>query len=134
MGFVLIDYSEFYFTSLQKGPFPPKRAGKFVQIRHFETEYLLLSPIELSPYHANIAGRFFSQQNVKGRFNKKQDHFECLDPEWEVTGGGMWTINETEKSLFLSGSSQAYGRYDGSGLRENIRGVKGFEGYSVSVE
>jgi hypothetical protein len=134
MGFVLIDYSELHYASLKSNKVPPKRTGKFIQIRHFETEYLLLSPIELSPYHANIAGRFFSREHIKGRFNKKQDHFEVLDPEWEVVGGGMWSINEKEKLLGLSGSSQAYGKYDRRGLREKILGVNGFEGYCVSAE
>ena len=133
MGFVLIDYSDIYYTSLHNSFVPLKRAGKFVQIRRFEDEYLLLSPVELTPYHANIAERFFSGRDVKGRLNKKKDHFECLDPEWDIIGGGMWSIDEKERSLHLSGRSQAYGRYDRSGLRENIISVRGLEGYSVKI-
>ena len=133
-NFVFIDYSGIYYTSLQNSSVPLKRSGKFVQIRHSGAEYLLLSPVELSPYHANIAEKFFSGQNISGMFNKKQDYFECFDPGWEITGGGIWSINEKEKSLYLSGSSQAYGKYDGSGLKENIVGVKGFEDYSVGID
>jgi hypothetical protein len=134
MSFVIIDYSELHFSSLKNAKLPFNRSGKFVQIRHFEAEYLLLSPIELSPYHANIAGRFFSKENIKGRFNKKKDYFELLDPEWEIVGGGMWTINEEEKSLVFFGSSQAYGKYDCGRLKENIFGLQGFKDYSVRTD
>ena len=134
MSFVLIDYSDTHFESLQKKSVPHKRTGKFVQIRHYDTEYLLLSPIELSTYHANIAERFFSQKDIKGRFNRKRDQFEALDPEWKVVGGGTWSINERDKTLELSGSSQAYGKYDRRGLREKIFRVKHLECYQVKVE
>jgi hypothetical protein len=79
---------------------PERRHGKFIQIRSDETEYLLLSPGDLSAYHANIVELFFSEKQIEGMYNGKQDYYEINAPGWKIIGGGMWAINETEKILY----------------------------------
>jgi len=133
MSFNLIDYSKVYFKSVLKTPVPARRDGKFIQVRNNNHEYLLLSPVELTAYHANIAERFFSGRGIGGRFNKKMDYYEVGDPEWEIIGGGMWSVDEGKKTLRLSGRSQAYGTYDSRGLAARISASGQFPGYSVET-
>ena len=56
MAFLLIDYSELYFTKIKKIDMPARRSGKFIQIQNEaeQREYLVLSPGELSVYHAKL--------------------------------------------------------------------------------
>jgi hypothetical protein len=56
MAFLLIDYSELYFTKIKKIDMPARRSGKFIQIQNEaeQSEYLVLSPGELSVYHKKL--------------------------------------------------------------------------------
>lgn len=123
MNFHFIDYSEVYFKTIAKKPIPSQRGGKFVQIVNHATgdEYLVLSPKELSIYHANIVERFcLLNGNIQGSYNAKKDFFEIQYPDWEVIGGGVWAINEKKKTLTLGGESKMYGRFDRSDMRRKI--------------
>ncbi len=134
MRFVLTDYSHFYYATLSRTDLPARRQGKFIQIRGDQIEYFLLSPRELSAYHANIAERFFAGKAIDGRYNGKRDHYEISAPGWKIIGGGMWAINDRERILYLSGSSQAYGRFDQQGLREKILSIREMAGYTVRID
>lgn len=134
MPFILIDYSEACRASHSSAVASPQRGGKFIQIRNFDSEYLLLSPVELSAYHANIAERFFSEKGVKGSYNKKRDNFQIDDSEWEIVGGGVWTVDDREKTLRLSGRSLAYGEYDRRGMKERLFSTGRFPDYTITVE
>ncbi|MEW6110452.1 MAG: hypothetical protein AB1632_15005 [Nitrospirota bacterium] len=97
MRFFIIDYSEIHYKSKGKDTPPARRRGKFIQIRKDKTEYLVLSPGDFTAYHANIAEKFFSQNEIEGTYNNKRDHYEIRNPDWDIVGGGMWSINEKEK-------------------------------------
>jgi hypothetical protein len=103
-------------------------------MRKGDSEYLLLSPAENSAYHANIIERFCSEMGLQGRYNGKRDFFDVREPEWEVVGGGLWTMDEDAKSLSFSGASQGYGQYDRRGLREKIFSVTGMSEYDIAVD
>lgn len=127
MSFHFIDYSSVYFTTIAKKPTPSQRGGKFVQIINHSTkdEYLVLSPKELSIYHANIVERFcMLNGNIPGSYNTKKDFFEIQDPDWEVIGGGVWAIDEENKSLTLGGESKMYGTFHGSNLQKKFLDAK----------
>lgn len=132
--FIFLDYSEIYYQTTGKTSVPDKRLGKFVQIRNDGTEYLVLSPKGLSVYHANIVERFFTQREIKGRYNGKGDQYEIDEEGWEILGGGLWAINETDRFLHLSGSSQTYGQYERSGLQEKIGAVEKLSGYRILID
>lgn len=132
--FILLDYSKHYYSAMGKTSVPDKRLGKFVQIRNKGTEYLILSPKGLSAYHANIVERFFTQRKIVGKYNGKGDYYEIFEDGWEVLGGGIWAINEADGLLHLSGSSQAYGQYEGRGLREKIKAVDEMSGYRIVID
>jgi hypothetical protein len=136
MSFTFIDYSATYFTAIAKQPIPAKRSGKFVQIINHPTndEYLVLSPRELSVYHANIVERFCALNGaIQGSYNAKSDYFEIHDPDWEVIGGGMWELDEEEKTLSLAGASKMYGEFDGAGLKQKIQADATMSGYAVCI-
>lgn len=132
--FIFLDYSEIYYKTVGRPSVPDKRLGKFIQIRHNDTEYLILSPKGLSVYHANIVERFFTERSISGDYNGKGDHYEIAEDGWKVIGGGIWAINETDRLLHLSGSSQAYGQYDRRGLREKIETIKDMSGYRIVID
>jgi hypothetical protein len=131
---IFLDYSEIYYQAIGKTSIPDKRLGKFVQIRNNDKEYLVLCPKGLSVYHANIVERFFTQLKIKGNYNSKGDYYEINENGWEVLGGGIWAINETDRLLHLSGSSQAYGQYDRRELREKIEGLEEMSGYRIVID
>ena len=135
MNFELIDYSDMYFNRIRKVDIPQKRSGKFIHIfdEAEEREYVILSPRELSIYHANIVDRFCMLQKIKGSYNSKKDHFTIHEGDWVVAGGGMWVIDEDKKTLELSGTSKAYGAFRAEGLRGRIMKSSVFPGYSVIV-
>ncbi len=110
------------------------RKGKFVQIIHNNGEYLVLSPKELSRYHANIVERFCLQYKIDGYYDRALHKFEIIDSEWDVVGGGRWDMDEENKILHLFDNSQAYGRFDASDLREKVLLNAWFSGYKVKIE
>jgi hypothetical protein len=123
MSFKFIDYSATYFTTIAKKPIPSKRGGKFVQIINHATndEYLVLSPKELSVYHANIVERFcLLNGNIPGSHNAKKDFFEIQNTDWQVIGGGFWSIDEKTKTLTLGGESKMYGAFDRFNVKSKI--------------
>jgi len=135
MEFHLIDYSGDCFRkgrSSGTNEVPPKRGGKFVQIRSERAEYIVLCPKELARYHANIVERFCREKSgIKGRYNPRRDNYVLESPGWEVAGGGIWEVDEERKMFYFSGISLAYGRFDPDGLRAKIKGLK--PGYSVEI-
>jgi len=129
MEVYLIDYSGDCF---RKSDIPPRRGGKFVQIRSERAEYIVLCPKELARYHANIVERFsLEKSGIKGRYNPRRDHFILETPGWEVMGGGVWEMDDTKKLFHISGTSLAYGRFDASGLKAKLKTLK--PGYSVEI-
>ena len=116
---------------------PARRSGKFIQIQNEaeQSEYLVLSPGELSVYHANVVERFCLMQCIKGSYyNEKKNYFDIHDPVWTVIGGGVWAINETTKTLTLSGMSHAYGPFELKGLKEKLSSSSLVSGYTIRVD
>lgn len=136
MSFELIDYSDIYFRRIKKVEMPQRRGGKFVQIinEDIEKEYVVLSPKELSVYHANIVERFCMMQKIDGSYNSKKDFFTIHDDDWVVVGGGIWVVDDDKKALELSGASKGYGTFEAQGLKRKIEEAAAFPGgYSLLV-
>lgn len=134
MKFFFIDYSSDFYKQKKKKAIPPKRPGKFIQIRQPDEEYLVLSPKESCVYHAEIADRFFTEKGINGRYNEKGDCYEISEPGWEITGGGLWSLDEHEKTIHFFGSSQSYGRYDRRGLKDRLHSLKHFFDYKIIID
>ena len=136
MQFILIDYSIDYFTGIKNGRTPRKRKGKFIQILNIDskTEYFVMSPKELTVFHANIAARFCELNNIAGYYKSGTSDFHIDDPEWTVVGGGMFTVDDNLKLLKFHDSSACYGDFDSNGLEVKIRSTDQFSGYMISIK
>lgn len=130
-----IDYSPQYFVGLMGQALPERRAGKFVQLLEDDAdEYLVMSPRQLSTYHANIVERFFLKLDVSGEWNVKRDSFRLFDDHWSILGGGHFQIDDAARTLRLFSKSLAYGRFDPDGLAEGLATVEALNGYVIHIE
>lgn len=127
MEFILIDYSAEHFGSL-----PIRRGGKFIQVIQAHAQYIIMSPRELSVFHANIAERFFNARGIRGRYNHKRDSYHLEHPEWAILGGGHWEVDDETRILTLSGTSMAYGRFHGQGVALHMEDA--LPGYKVIIK
>jgi hypothetical protein len=134
MNFIIIDYGVFYYKRIADIQKPCKRAGKFVQIRHRNTEYLVFSPKEFTRYHADLAEKFCREKEIAGTYNRQLKRYDIIDPSWVILGGGKFEIDEEQKILRLYDNSMAYGKFQEYGLIERICSVSKMNGYRVEIE
>ncbi|MBI5102937.1 MAG: hypothetical protein HZB33_14040 [Nitrospirae bacterium] len=136
MSFELIDYSTDYYEGTAGEPVPEIRGGKFVQLRDVcnDREFIILSPVKLSTYHADIVERFCGLNKLPGVWNPGRTNFRIQDPCWSVVGGGRWAIDTVKKTLDLDSSSQAYGRFDSAGLKKRLLSLREMRRYAVRID
>jgi hypothetical protein len=134
MPITFIDYTPFYYSSIARTPVPPAVVGKFIQIRNGNTLYLILSPKELTKYHANIVERFCMDKGVEGKYDAQREKFMIADQVWQVIGGGKFERDENKKAIKLYDNSMAYGKFDATGLNEMLGALPEFSGYAITVE
>lgn len=134
MKVVFIDYYEMYYSAVTGLNIPDNRTGKFVQIRHVSTEYLIFSPKELALYHADIVERFCSEKGIIGAYDNTVKRFDIHDPAWDIAGGGKFEIDKTKKHFRLYDNSMAYGRFDPRGLKERISSIDEFADFRVQID
>jgi hypothetical protein len=109
----VLDFSSAYFVAIRGYELPPQRGGKFIVIEHDGVAKVVLSPTELSFYHANILERYCAGYGIEVAFNAKRDAAAVIGEDLEVLGGGFWLVDELGNRLYLWGKSQAYGSFDG---------------------
>lgn len=134
MPFVFIDYTPFYFATIVGAAVPRELTGKFVQLRNGTTTYLVLSPRELTKYHAHIVERFCMDKGIEGSFDAKGERFLIHDRSWEIIGGGKFDRDENKKAIKFYDNSMAYGRFDGKGLKQALAAVTDYAGYVIIIE
>lgn len=121
MKTIVVDYSETYYLDIAKTTIPERYAGKFVQIRHKDTEYIIFSPKELTKYHADLVERFCLENGLNGDYDSGHKRFDIHDPAWKIIGGGKFELDRAGKQLRLYDDSMAYGKFDVEGLEERIK-------------
>ena len=125
-SFEIIDLSDAFYRGKGK-PTPTARGGKFVVMQNEadSAEYLVLSPAAQSFYHANVVEQFCRLERFKisGHYLKKGERYVLNHPDWMVTGGGMWDLDEVKKEIRFYGTSQAYGTCLLAELTKRISGV-----------
>jgi hypothetical protein len=131
---VVVDYSALYYSRVAKTAVPHTQSGKFVQLRHDDTEYLVFSPREFAPYHADIVERFCKDKDIPGVYSVPGKRFIIHDPAWVVVGGGKFELDTVTKNILLRDNSMAYGRFDSDGLRDKIHTIKKFRDYEVRIK
>jgi len=134
MQFLIIHYSELYCAQRACSLKPGKIIGKFVQIRHNSTEYLIFSPKEFTKYHADIVKRFCRDRGIDGVYNDQLKRFDIHDPSWDILGGGKFEMDQGKSILRLYDNSMVYGKFNASGLKKNILSSKEMSGYRIVIE
>lgn len=129
-----IDYTSFYYSSIAKTAVPAATAGKFVQIRKGNELYLVLSPKELTKYHANIVERFCMDKGIEGSYDARREKFFISDSSWQVLGGGKFERDGSKKTITFSDNSMAYGKFKGAGMQEMLTALPEFAGYTIVIE
>ncbi|HAM52947.1 MAG TPA: hypothetical protein DCP92_20450 [Nitrospiraceae bacterium] len=134
MNVVFVDYTEQYYSVVTQAPMPDKHSGKFVQMRHYDTEYLIFSPKELTPYHGDIVERFCRDKGIDGAFEGRQKYFAIHDTSWVIVGGGKFEIDKVKKYVRLYDDSMAYGKFNPDGLKDKILQIAQMANHEVKVE
>ncbi len=129
-----LDYTIFYYTSVARTTVPPATTGKFVQLRNGNEFYVVLSPKELTKYHANIVERFCMDRGIEGNYDGRKEKFFIQDQAWQILGGGKFERNAHQKTIKFSDNSMAYGKFETDGFREALAALPEFAGYSISIE
>ncbi len=133
MNVILVDYSEVS-GSLEAAPPFASRSGKFVQIRHKNTEYLILAPKEVALYHAGIVERFCREKGLRGSHNGEGKRFDIHEPSWVIVGGGKFEADKGKKYIRFYDNSMAYGKFDSKGMRRKILSIGKLSDYTVELE
>lgn len=131
---ILVDYTLFYYASVAEMPAPELVTGKFVQITNGAVLYLVLSPRELTKYHANIIERFCMDKGIEGSYDPKREKFTIRDQQWQVLGGGKFERDTNTKAIKLYDNSMAYGKFRSDGLKETLAALPDFAGYTIMIE
>jgi len=131
---IIIDYGRTHYPLTPGREVPDRRAGKFVQVRNDETEYLIFSPMELTPYHADLVERFCEERKIPGSYVRERRRYDIHDPSWVVVGGGKFEADSRKKIVILYDNSMAYGRFDARELKEKIRRTKELGDYEIRIE
>jgi hypothetical protein len=134
MTMVFMDYTHLYYTAMARTGVPPARSGKFVQIRHGSTEYLVFSPKEFTKYHSNIVERFCLDKGIEGAYDSEGKRYDISDRAWIVAGGGKYEIDAGKRTMKLFDNSMAYGKFDIAGLKEKILSLPEFNAFTLRIE
>jgi hypothetical protein len=99
--------------------------GKFVLLTKGKGLHLVLSPVSLTPYHANIVYQYLQ---VEGRGEVEavsSSGCRILTQAWKVHGGGYFTLQHWLHNLVFHGKSTAFGKYDGKLLGQSALDIPG---------
>jgi hypothetical protein len=108
-----------FYTANDGLPDSAENRGKFLQLTVSERQYLVFAAGELHRFHSQILAHFAADRNIAHRWLNDQK-LEINSPELAIIGGGKFHVNTANRTLDLWDNSQAYGRFDASGLAEAI--------------
>lgn len=131
---IVEDYSPDYFESRLGGRTPAVCEGKFVHISGPKEEFLVLSPIELTEYHAHIVQRFSRRRAEMSSVSLPSgEEVRFGTPGWSIKGGGCFQWDKTARRISLWGASKAYGTFDGAYIREALRQSHGWDDVEIQI-
>jgi hypothetical protein len=135
MDYQFIDYCDVYYSVMAGPPRPPRRRGKFVQIidESAGCTYLILSPAELSVYHADIVERFFALSHRTAVTRVSRDRVTLGGAGWRVAGGGTWVVDDADRSARFAGESAVYGPCHPTDVRQALQATAALAGYHVAI-
>jgi hypothetical protein len=89
----------------------PDESGKFVILTKGQGLHLVLSPLELTPYHANIVYQYLQAEGRGEVEAVSSSGCRILTPGWKIHGGGHYNVQHWLHTLTLQGKSTAFGKY-----------------------
>lgn len=114
------DFGPDYYRQRTGRAAPPRRRGKFVQLRDpRRREHIVLATYEHLEYHIDIVEAYMKDTDSRG---------------WEVVGGGHYVLDDAARTLRMDRHSNAYGRFDPRGLAGRLRTVPALAGWRIEVE
>lgn len=115
----------------------PEEQGKFVLLGKGRSLHLVLSPIALTPYHANIVYQYLQVEGRGQVENAGEAGCRILSAGWTVNGGGYYQVQNWLHHISLHGKSTAFGKYRANLLAPHldaIPGALGLEAYTLTLE
>lgn len=111
--------------------------GKFVLLTKGKALHLVLSPVSLTPFHANIV---FQYLHMEGRGEVEavsSSGCRILTKGWKTHGGGYYAVHRWLHTLDFLGKSTAFGKYDKNLLdpfADEIPDRLGLAGYTLEFK
>lgn len=97
--------------------------GKFVLLAKGRSLHLVLSPVSLTPYHANIVQRYLEGEGLGTVESAGEAGCRILSPGWQVHGGGYYQAQNWLHHLILHGKSTAFGKYRAALLAPHLDAI-----------
>ena len=114
-----------------------EETGKFVLLVQDRTLHLVLSPVDFTPYHANIVWQYL-QAEGRGKVEEAgEGGCRIVSRDWKVKGGGYYQVQNWLHHMRLHGKSTAFGKYSEALLaphRDDIPALLGLDGYTLDLE
>ena len=109
-------------------------AWKFVVIKRGRHMHLVLGPVSLFRYHANLVDGFCHRYEIPASKARGTQRVEIYDRSVRVLGGGQISVNPESKSVRFHGLSTAYGPYDRDTISSILKRGSIFPGHTVLVD
>lgn len=111
----------------------PSTSWKFVLIKKDSRIHLVIGPVNLFRYHANLVDTFCRCYEIPASKARGTQRVEIYDRSVRVLGGGQATVNPESRSVRFYGQSTAYGQYDTDAVKAILQRSSLFAGFSVLV-
>lgn len=110
--------------------------GKFVLLVQDRTLHLVLSPINFTPYHANIVWQYL-QAEGRGKVEEAgEGGCRIVSRDWKMHGGGHYHVQNWLHHMRLHGKSTAFGKYPSTLLEPHAHQIPlllGLEGFTLEL-
>lgn len=114
-----------------------EETGKFVLLVQDRTLHLVLSPLDFTPYHANIVWQYL-QADGRGKVEEAgEGGCRIVSRDWKVHGGGYYQVQNWLHHMRLHGKSTAFGKYKSALLTphaDQLPAALGLDAYTIDLE
>ena len=109
-------------------------AWKFVLIRTERRIHLVVGPIGLFRYHANLVDGFCRRHDIPASKARGSHRVEIYDRAVHVLGGGHVSVDSESRRIRFFGRSTAYGPFDVDTVSSILKRGSFFSGYSILID
>ena len=109
-------------------------AWKFVLIRRERRIHLVVGPVGLFRYHANLVDGFCRRHEIPASKARGARQVEIYDRSISVLGGGHVSVDPESRKIRFFGRSSAYGPFDTKAVSSILERGSFFTGYSILID